>query len=367
MTKHPSNPIQLRLGFFGNLLGRNPGSVTTQAQILADLFADEGVRVVSASSSKNRLKRLLEIAASIIANRSKIDICVLELYSGLYMVLADLASRLCRLFDIKLVAVLHGGKLPEFARRYPGWTRAVLGRADILVAPSRFLRKEMQRGEFDIRVIPNVLELQNYTFKLRTETAPKLLWMRSFHPIYNPQMALRVLAEIVKSRSEATLVMAGVDKGLEGEMKEMAASLGIEARVRFPGFLSPDEKAKEFAEADIFINTNLVDNMPVSVVEACAFGLPVVATDVGGIPYLLSDGENALLVESNNAGEMAAAVGRLLDEPELAEKLSVNGRLLAEASSWESVRPMWMGLFEELAGDRNLGTQPAAEAVLSKT
>lgn len=367
MSKQVSNLRKLRVGFFGNLLGRNPGTVTTQGQVVADLFADEGVRVVSASSSKNRLKRLLEIAGSIIANRRNIDICVLEIYSELYMVLADIASRLCRLFNIKLISVLHGGKLPEFAKRYPRWTRSVLGRADVLVAPSSFLRKEMQNGEFDIRVIPNVLNLDRYTYIRRREIVPKLLWMRSFHPTYNPEMAVRVLAELDKSYPDATLVMAGVDKGLEKEIQELAVRLGMKDRIAFPGFLSHEEKARAFAKADIFINTNRVDNMPVSVVEACAFGLPIVATNVGGIPHLFSDGENALLVESDNAVEMAATVERLLNEPELAEKLSVNGRLLAEASSWESVRPMWMSLFEELAGDRNLGTEPVAEAALSKT
>ncbi len=347
------------------MLGRNPGIVTTQGQVLADLFAADGVEVISASSKMNRVWRLADIVASLIASRNKIDVCILEVYSGLYMVVADTASRICKLFGIKLIAVLHGGNLPDFAGRYPKWTRSVLSRADVLVSPSSFLSKEIGLDLPDIRVIPNVIDLERYRFKERNEVSPRLLWMRSFHPIYNPQMALRVLTEVLKSHPDASLVMAGVNKGLEPEIKEMASKLGIRDQVMFPGFLSQEDKVRAFAEADIFINTNRLDNMPVSVIEACAFGLPVVATNVGGISHLFSDGENALLVESDNVEEMAAAIERLLNAPELAEKLSRNGHALAERSSWRSVRRLWTDLFEELAGDRSVGNEPIADTVLS--
>jgi glycosyltransferase involved in cell wall biosynthesis len=77
------------------------------------------------------------------------------------------------------------------------------------------------------------------------------------------------------------------------------------------------------------------------VLEAAAFGLPVVSTDVGGIPSLLRDGEEALLVPEGDAEAMAGAVRRLLEEPGLAGRLSAAGREVAERSSWERVRPLW--------------------------
>ncbi|MFL6203626.1 MAG: glycosyltransferase, partial [Thermoanaerobaculia bacterium] len=107
------------------------------------------------------------------------------------------------------------------------------------------------------------------------------------------------------------------------------------------GFLDAEGKRREFAAHDVFLNTNRVDNAPVSVLEAAAFGLPVVSTDVGGIPCLLRDGEEALLVPEGNAEAMAGAVRRLLDEPGLAGRLSAAGREVAERSSWERVRRLW--------------------------
>jgi len=105
------------------------------------------------------------------------------------------------------------------------------------------------------------------------------------------------------------------------------------------------DKIREGQNADVFLSTNHVDNMPVSVLEACAMGLAVVATNVGGISDLLTDHETALLVAPEDDEAMAAAVLRLLQEPELASRLSTNGRTLAERSSWERVRPEWEGLF----------------------
>ena len=114
------------------------------------------------------------------------------------------------------------------------------------------------------------------------------------------------------------------------------------------GFLDIQGKVREGNAADIFINTNRVDNMPVGVVEACAMGLPVVATAVGGVPDLLTDCETGLLVPDSDDAAMVKAIKRLVSESGLAASLSANGRRLAERSSWESVLPQWDQVFSEV-------------------
>lgn len=92
--------------------------------------------------------------------------------------------------------------------------------------------------------------------------------------------------------------------------------------------------------------------MPVSVVEACAFGLPVVATAVGGLPYLIEHGKNGLLVPDGDVKAMAEAVKSLIDDPALTQTISRNARILAEHSAWMQVRADWQKLFEkELRGN----------------
>jgi L-malate glycosyltransferase len=339
---------QIRLCIVGNLLGRNAGYVTSQGQILADLLSKEGHVVISCSSKINRLFRWIDIVLTVIGNRKKIDILVLEVYSGLNILMSETVSFLGRILGVPMIFVLHGGNLPAFSMRYPLWVKRVLARGDILVAPSTFLVKGLKHLGFPIRVVPNIIELDDYPCRIRHKIEPKLIWMRSFHPIYNPQMAVKVLKLVRNTHPDATLVMAGLDKGLEPEIKTMVTELGLSDAVRFPGFLDHESKIKEFSEADIYLNTNRIDNMPVAVVEACAMGLPVVATNVGGIPYLLENEKSGILVTDGDVSDMAHSVILLLEDQDLTEKLSKNGRALAEKSSWNSVKICWEELFDEI-------------------
>lgn len=328
------------------MLGRNSGYITTQGQVLSDLFAEAGgYRVVAVSSLLNRFLRLADIIKTLVGRRGAADIVILEIYGGLSFVAEDIASWLARRFGQRVVMWLHGGDMPKFMARFPRWTRRVLRRADVLVAPSLFLARAVEADGFQARVIPNVVDLKIYPYRHRRQVQPRLFWMRSFHPVWNPLMAVRVLSRLRRDVPDAKLVMAGKDKGLEAEVRLFAEKLKLNGAVRFPGFLNKPEKVCEGNAADIFINTNRVDNMPVSVIEACAMGLPVIATAVGGIPDLLTDGETALLVPDDNDEAMASAIKRLLLDAELAGRLSENGRRLAESSAWEKVRPQWEEVF----------------------
>ena len=337
-----------RLCFIGNMLGRNPGFVTTQGQVVADLIAAETSAVTVVSSKRNRAARMAEIVSTLVKNRRNFDAIVLEVYSGLGFIIADVVGRLAKIFDLPLIMFLHGGNLPEFINQHLNWTRNVLNRADFIVAPSPFLAEKIGQLGYQIRVIPNVVSLELYPFREREAIAPRLVWMRSFHSIYHPEMAIKVLAELRETVPNATLTMAGVDKGLESKIKRMTEEMNLAAAVKFPGFLDAQAKAREFAAADIYLNTNRIDNMPVSVVEACAFGLPVVATAVGGLPFLIIHRENGLLVADQDVGAMTKAIKELLDNPALTLNISRNARRLAERSAWTRVKSDWENLFEEV-------------------
>ena len=339
---------QMHLCFVGNMLGRNAGYITTQGEIVADLFAAEGHEITCVSSRINRATRLAEIVKTLIIGFRAFDIVVLDTYSGLSFVIADLTSFLCKCLNLPLIMVLHGGNLPEFVQRHPRWTRRVLNRAAIMVAPSEFLAKRFGVLGYRIPIIPNIIDLDSYPYRERSKISPNLIWMRSFHEIYNPEMAVKVLAKLRGTHPDATLTMAGTDKGLEESTRKLVEELKLDGAVQFAGFLDLDKKLKEFSGADIYINTNRIDNMPVSVVEARALGLPVVATNVGGLPYVIEHGKNGFLVPSDDVDAMAAYIRMLLDSRELTRKISRKGRALAERSAWTSVRPKWEKLIGEL-------------------
>lgn len=332
--------------------GRRHGFSTSQGLILSDLFKADGYSVAAASSVANRYLRLLNIALTLGRLGRSVDVQCLEVYGGPSFVVEDMASWIGKTFGQRIVMTLHGGSLPEFIARYPSWAHRVLSRADALVCPSRFLQRAVAAHGFHAELIPNVIDLTQYDFRHRAAARPRLFWMRAFHPVWNPLMALRVLRRVRDVEPDATLVMAGQDKGMRDEVRQAAAAMNLAGAVTFPGFLDAAGKRHHGNEADIFMTTNRIDNMPVAVVEACAMGMPVVSTNVGGVPDLLTDGSTGLLTADDDDAAMAASVLRIVREPELCARLSGNGRQLAERSAWSAVQPQWDSLFDRVMARR---------------
>ncbi|MZP56617.1 MAG: glycosyltransferase, partial [Bacteroidales bacterium] len=196
-------------------------------------------------------------------------------------------------------------------------------------------------------VIPNSIEIAKYPFKLRDQPAARLLWVRSFHKQYDPQMAADVLAKLLRNEPDATLCMVGPDK--DGSMEEFRKYIrqnGIENNVKITGRITKDEWIRLSGNYDFFLNTTNVDNTPVSVIEAMALGMCVISTNPGGIPYLLTEGKDALLVRPGDYQAMADKISSLIDDPNLATTLSKLARQKAESFDWNQVREKWLGLLK---------------------
>jgi glycosyltransferase involved in cell wall biosynthesis len=188
---------------------------------------------------------------------------------------------------------------------------------------------------------------------LRADPKPDLVWLRAFHAAYNPSLAPRVLSELRPHFPAARLVMVGPDKG-DGSLARVRSIVDGWRLADAVSLLGPVHKTEirtVLNRGDIFLNTTNFDNTPVSVVEAMACGLCVVSTNVGGIPYLLRDGHDALLVPPNDSPAMVAAVRRILTEPGLAERLSRNARSKAEGFDWSNILPQWEKLLAEVGAN----------------
>lgn len=336
-----------RLCFVGPMLGRNPGFLPTQGETLAALLAREGYPVRQVSAKTNKYLRMLDTIMTLIVHRSDFQSLILQTYSGMGFLLTDIASLLGKWMGKRIIMHLHGGNLPSFSEKHPAWVRRVFQRADHLVAPSRFLAHELTWLGVSIHIIPNVISLSEYPFQQRSQLRPRLFWMRSFNEIYNPEMAVRVVAELMPHVPEISLSMAGPDTGALTKVQRLAGELGVSRKIQFLGFLEGPRKLQVSQDHDIYLHTNRVDNTPVSVLEIAALGLPIVATAVGGIPYLLTEGHNALFVSDGDVQGMAAAVRHLLEDPALAAQLSRNGREVVEGHSWSHVKQGWYQILRD--------------------
>jgi glycosyltransferase involved in cell wall biosynthesis len=329
-----------RIGFVGIHSGGRKEQPVSQNETLGRLFQQSGYRIRRASSIKNPALRTAHQIVSILLWR-RVDLLVIAVFSGTSFWIAELATRLGRLTGKRMVLFLHGGNLPIFGPEHRVWVERVFDRADLVLAPSEFLAETFREWGVDVRVIPNVLAIENYDYTVRTEPRPNLLWMRTFHEHYDPTMAVRVFARVLEKFPEAKMTMGGADHGLLEATRAEARRLGVDSQIQFPGYMLAEAKRRAFAENDIFLNTNVVDNMPVSLLEACASGLVPVATAVGGIPALVTDGHDGVLVESGDDEAMAQAVCDLLSNSDRYSATSAAARALAEKSSWPQVRERW--------------------------
>ncbi|WP_317039847.1 glycosyltransferase family 4 protein [Cochleicola gelatinilyticus] len=219
--------------------------------------------------------------------------------------------------------------------------------AAINVSPSLFLKEMFQkRGYNNVIFIPNSIELEKYPFLLRKAYPPKLLWVRSFSEIYNPMLALKVLKQLVENGIAASLCMIGPEK--DGSLMKCKAFAEAEnLPVIFTGKLTKEEWITRSKESTIFLNTTFYDNMPVSVIEAMALGLPVISTNVGGIPFLIQTKINGLLVPPDNTEAMISAITHLTTNPEDAMQIATNARKIVEDFDWINVKQKWMKVLNE--------------------
>lgn len=336
----------MQVGNFLSSKGRNVQFIES----LADRLERAGWTIYRTSSIASRPLRLANMLATILRRCRQIDVGHVTLFSGPAFIWAEAATLTFRALGLPYIISLHGGNLPVFAARWPRRVRHLLRPAELVISPSRYLKEQLAPYRSDIQLIPNPIEAEGFTYRLRNHPGPKLLWLRAFHSIYDPTMAAQVVAALAKEFPELCLTMIGPDKGdgTRNATATLAQSLGVADRITLVGGVPKSEVPAWMDQGDIFLNTTTIDNTPISVCEAMAAGLCIVSTDVGGLPYLLDHEEDALLVPPNDPDAMTAAVRRILTEPGLAEKLSRNARAKAERFDWANVLPQWESIFARL-------------------
>ncbi|OLD92227.1 MAG: hypothetical protein AUG84_01880 [Chloroflexi bacterium 13_1_20CM_4_66_7] len=285
--------------------------------------------------------------------RSLAEYDIVHVFSASYFsfVLAPTpAVLLGKWYGKRVILNYRSGEAEDHLRRWGRTAIPVMRLADALVVPSGYLVDVFARVSLHARVVANIVDFDQFHFRARRPLRPVFFSNRNFEAHYNVACVLRAFAQIQRLQPDARLIVAG-----DGTQRRALVGLAAELRLRnteFVGRVAPDRMPGLYDAADVYLNAPDIDNMPGSILEAFASGLPVVTTDAGGIPYIVRHTETGLIVPRGDHGGMAAAALRLLEDPSLADRLT--RRALDECRrnyTAEAVIGDWLSVYDGLMAD----------------
>ena len=277
------------------------------------------------------------------------DVDIAHIFAASYwsfLIAPTPAWLIARLRGAKVLTHYHSGEAQDHLSRFRT-ARPVLKRADRLVVPSQYLVDVFHEVGLSATVVPNIVDLSQFSFRVREPIRPHLICTRGFHPYYGIDIVLRAFAEVKQVYPEARLDLVGSGP-LEPTMRSLVKRLKL-TDVNFTGVARHEEIARFYDQADIFINGSSLDNMPVSILEAFASGTPVVSTAPEGIRYLVEHERTGLLCEPCDSPALARNVVTLLQDSGLSSRIARNAHQECVRYSWDEVRGQWLGLYASLA------------------
>ncbi len=253
------------------------------------------------------------------------------------------ALAMARALGKRVILNYHSGEADNHLTRWRFLVHPWLRLAHEIVVPSEYLRGVFARHGYRARVVPNLVDTSYFRYRDRQSLRPHLVSTRNLERYYRIDNTLEAFAHVQARYPQATLSVAGYGSE-EAQLRRLAASLGLSG-IRFLGRVEPNDLPAVLDEADVFVNSSVVDNQPVSVLEAFAAGLPVVSTPTGDIANMVRDGETGLLVPASDPAAMAKAVISLLEDPDRAMAMARRARGEVEKYSWPRVRERWAAVY----------------------
>lgn len=216
---------------------------------------------------------------------------------------------------VRVVLNYRGGEAGVFFERSFRWIRSTLKRVNQIIVPSGFLEDIFSRYGFSVSIVPNIINLSRFSPQGRSKnlatTDPHIVVSRNLESIYDIPTAIHTLKAVHRQFPTARMTIAGSGAELES-LQALAHELELSDSIYFTGRIDNDSMANLYDSAHIVLNTSLVDNMPISILEALASGVPVVSTAAGGIPYLITHRIDGLLTSLRDAEALAACIIELL-------------------------------------------------------
>lgn len=256
------------------------------------------------------------------------------------------AILVARLFGKKVVLNYRSGECDDHLRKWRWLMYPVLRRIDQIVVPSQYLVETLAQHGFNAIAISNVVDTSQFPFVTRSKPRRRILVPRMLEPLYNVECSLRAYEIVKREFPDVSLTVLGYGSQ-EAELKQFVADRDLQD-VDFLGRVDRNQIADVYADHDILLNSSSVDNMPTSILEAFATGLPVVTTAAGGIPYIVEDGETGHLAPVNDHEALARRLLQVMRQPAATEQMILRAREKSAQFTWPVVEAQWRRMYADL-------------------
>ena len=275
---------------------------------------------------------------------------VIHIFSASYLsflIAPTPAILVSKLYGKKILLNYHSGEAEDHLRRWPRTTMPILGLVDKVVVPSQYLVRVFAKFGIEAHAIFNIIDLDRFEFRQRTPLRPVFLSNRNLETHYGVDCILRAFAYIQREIPDAVLTVVG-DGSQRNALENLATELHLK-RTNFTGRVEHDEIYRQYSASCIYLNASKIDNQPLSLLEAFACGLPVVTTDAGGIPDIVTDGVTGFMVPVGDYESLAARALELLADEPMAMRMTERARAECAKYTCAVVCPKWLDLYHSMA------------------
>ena len=320
----------------------NTGGISVQVGLLHKKLCEEGI-VSNIFSTEGTWFYRLFVLFKLMFEGKNFDVFHIHGCSHLGFFPIAVGVIAGKIFKKKLVVTYHGGDAGNFFKKHKFLARYFLTKSDTNIVLSGFLGEVFEKYSIPYTVIPNIMELSEEQIFLRENILPNYISVRTLFNIYNIGCILNAFKIVQQKYPEATLTLLG-DGDCRERLENQAKELNLQ-NIHFVGKIGNHEIYNYLSKADVFVSSSIIDNQPVSILEAYNAGVLVVSSRVGGIPYMVKDSKTGLLFESNNHNELAEKMILAITEQELSKNMILNANKELKNYSWEKIREKLLPLY----------------------
>ena len=320
------------------------GGISGQVELLQKHLREEG-HTADIFTTKTSFLRRLMLPLKLQHRAKQYDVLHIHCCSGWGFLPAVVGIATGRRLSKRTVTTYHGGGGEAFFDKHSKLVRHFLSRTNANIVLSGFLANIFDKHHLPYTIIPNIIDLDDSQFHLRETLKPNFICIRAHEPLYNIPCIFRAFKRVQEKIPYATLSLVG-DGSLHDTLVSQASMMELN-NVKFTGRVDNSEIYNHLNEADIMLSSPTVDNMPVSILEAMNAGLLVISSNVGGVPFMIENGQTGLLFPSNDDGALATCMLQALERQKDSLCMIETAHNEVKKYSWAKVREPLLSLYQE--------------------